>query len=197
MTKLICLDAGHGGKDSGAIGYGLREADVALKLVELVNHYLGSYACVTTLTRNKNTSASYPSGSAGLRKRIAYANNKGADFYLSLHCNAGRGSGFESYVAQPAPTRTKRIQKIINDSVLDFLKGYGVKAHGNPEKVDIQAARGRIAVVRDTKMSAVLLENLFIDNPTENKLLKDGQFLDGLAKAITLGVASALGLDKR
>ncbi|MDQ0418453.1 N-acetylmuramoyl-L-alanine amidase [Croceifilum oryzae] len=197
MTKLICLDAGHGGKDSGAVGYGLREADVVLKLAELVNQHLGAYSCVTTMTRNKNTSAGYPSGREGLHKRIAYANAKNADFFLSLHCNAGKGSGFESYVAQPAPTRTKRIQKIINDNVLDFLKGYGVKAHGNPEKVDIQAARGRIAVVRDTKMSAVLLECLFIDNPTENKLLKDSQFLDGLAKAITAGVASSLGLEKR
>ncbi|SDZ01225.1 N-acetylmuramoyl-L-alanine amidase [Thermoactinomyces sp. DSM 45892] len=197
MSKLICIDAGHGGKDPGACGFGLKEADVVLKLAELVNQHFGCYNCSTTLTRNRNTSSSYPNGKEGLRKRIAYANAKGADFYLSLHCNAGKGSGFESYVAQPAPARTKSIQKIINDYILGFLKGHRIGSHGNASKNDTQAARGRIAVVRDTKMSAVLLECLFIDNPNENKLLKDTNFLDGLAKVIVQGTVSALGIEKK
>ncbi|AUS07429.1 N-acetylmuramoyl-L-alanine amidase [Laceyella sacchari] len=196
--NLIVIDPGHGGKDSGAVDYGLKEADVALRLAELVNNYLGDYAnAATSMTRNKNTSPTYPAPPEGLRKRIAFANSKNADFFLSLHCNAGGGSGFESFVAHNAPARTKQIQKVINDQVLSYLKGYGIGAHGNPAKNDSQAARSRIAVLRDTRMPAVLLECLFIDNPKENKLLRDPKFLDGLAAAIVEGLAEALGLKKK
>ncbi|SMP32849.1 N-acetylmuramoyl-L-alanine amidase [Laceyella tengchongensis] len=101
------------------------------------------------------------------------------------------------YVAQNAPARTKQILKAINDQVLSYLKGYGIGAHGNPAKNDSQAARSRIAVLRDTRMPAVLLECLFIDNAKENELLRDQKFLDGLAKSIVKGLAVALGLKKK
>ncbi|WP_106341687.1 MULTISPECIES: N-acetylmuramoyl-L-alanine amidase [Laceyella] len=93
-------------------------------------------------------------------------------------------------MAQNAPARIKQIQKAIN-KVLLYLKGYGFGPHGNPAKVDSQAARSGIAVLRDTKMSAVLLENLFIDNLKENKMLRDRRFLDGLAWAIVKGIVFA------
>ncbi|KPC72454.1 hypothetical protein ADL26_15095 [Thermoactinomyces vulgaris] len=145
----VVIDPGHGGSDTGAVGFGLREADVALQLAELVGEHFGKYeGAVVTFTRNRNTSSSYPAPPAGLRKRIAYANNTNG-------------------------------------------------AHGNPAKNDSQAARSRIAVLRDTKMSAVLLECLFIDNAKEIKLLCDRQFLDGLAKAIVKGVAAAFGLKEK
>jgi N-acetylmuramoyl-L-alanine amidase len=198
MSLLICIDPGHGGPDTGAVGFGLREADVALQLAELVGEKFNDYEGVAvTFTRNKNTSSSYPGPPEGLRKRIAYANNKNADLFLSLHCNAGGGSGFESFIAKGAPARTQRIQKAINDQVLSYLKGHGIGPHGNPAKVDSQAARSRIAVLRDTKMSAVLLESLFIDNAKENKLLRDHRFLDGLAGAIAKGIAVEFGLKEK
>jgi N-acetylmuramoyl-L-alanine amidase len=194
----VVIDPGHGGSDTGATGFGLREADVDLKLAELVGEHFGKYeGAVVTFTRNKNTSSSYPGPPEGLRKRIAYANSTNADLFLSLHCNAGGGSGFESYIAKGAPVRTQRIQKAINDSVLGYLKGYGIGPHGNAAKNDTQGAHSRIAVLRDTKMSAVLLENLFIDNPKENKLLRDRRFLDGLAGAVVKGVAVAFGLKEK
>lgn len=194
----VVIDPGHGGSDTGAVGFGLREADVALQLAELVGEHFGKYeGAVVTFTRNRNTSSSYPAPPAGLRKRIAYANNTNANLFLSLHCNAGGGSGFESYIAKGAPARTQRIQKAINDQVLSYLKGYNIGPHGQPAKNDSQAARSRIAVLQDTKMSAVLLYYLFIDNPKENKLLRDRRFLGGLAGAIVKGIAVAFGLKEK
>ncbi|MBH8599061.1 MULTISPECIES: N-acetylmuramoyl-L-alanine amidase [unclassified Thermoactinomyces] len=195
--KTIILDPGHGGPDSGATGFGLKEADVALQLAEMVGDYFGKYEVVVTFTRNRNTSSSYPGPPEGLYKRINYANSKSADLFLSLHCNSGGGSGFESYIAKGAPAKTQRIQKAINESVLGYLKGYGIDPHGNAAKNDTQGAHSRIAVLRDTRMSAVLLECLFIDNPRENKLLRDKRFLDGLAGAIVKGVAVAFGLKEK
>lgn len=160
----VVIDAGHGGPDTGATGFGLKEADVALQLAELVGDHFGKYEVVVTFTRNRNTSPSYPGPSEGLYKRINYANSKNVDLFLSLHCNSGGGSGFESYIAKGAPARTQRIQKAINDSVLSYLKEYGIGPHGDAAKNDTQGAHSRIAVLRDTRMSAVLLECLFIDN---------------------------------
>ncbi|PRZ12357.1 N-acetylmuramoyl-L-alanine amidase [Laceyella sediminis] len=196
--KTIIIDPGHGGPDSGATGFGLREADVSLLLAELVGDYFGKYPdAVVSFTRNRNTSSSYPGPPEGLYKRIKYANSKNADLFLSLHCNSGGGSGFESYIAKGAPAKTQRIQKAINESVLGYLKGYRIGPHGNAAKNDTQGAHSRIAVLRDTRMSAVLLECLFIDNPRENKLLRDQRFLDGLARVIVKGVAAAFGLKEK
>jgi len=196
----ICLDPGHGGPDSGAVNSksGLREADVVLDLAERVSKALGQYeGAAVTFTRDRLNSKNYPAPPQGLYKRVDYANQSGADLFLSLHNNCGGGSGFESYTMKGAPARTLQIQKMITDSVLAFLKGYGIGAHGNPYKNDTEGAHSRIYVLRATKMPAVLLENLFIDNPNEEKLLRDGNFLDGLAQAIAAGVASAFGLKKK
>src|SRR4051794_5304435 len=101
MNKvLICLDPGHGGADPGAVNpkTGLREADVALDLAERVSRELGKYEGVAvTFTRDRNNSKNYPAPPEGLRKRIAFANQSGADFFLSFHCNSGGGKGFESF----------------------------------------------------------------------------------------------------
>lgn len=201
MSKvLICLDPGHGGADTGAVNpqTKLREADVALDLAERVSGVLGQYEGVAvTFTRDRKTSPSYPAPPEGLRKRIAFANASGADFFLSFHCNSGGGKGFESFIAVNASAFSKKAQAVLNEKILAYLKGYGIGAHGDPAKVDSQSARGRIAVLRDTKMPAVLLENLFIDNPAEEKLLRDGKFLDGLAAAIAEALAALFGLKKK
>jgi N-acetylmuramoyl-L-alanine amidase len=57
--------------------------------------------------------------------------------------------------------------------------------------------RANYAVLRETKMPAILLENLFITNEKENKLLKDDTFLDNLAGAIAAGIAKIFGLKKK
>jgi N-acetylmuramoyl-L-alanine amidase len=63
-------------------------------MAELVGEKFNDYKGVAVIfPRNKNTSSSYPGPPEGLRKRIAYANNKNSNFFLFLHCNAG-GGGF-------------------------------------------------------------------------------------------------------
>jgi N-acetylmuramoyl-L-alanine amidase len=200
MSKvLICLDPGHGGADPGAVSKsGLREADVALTLAEKVSAALGKYEGVAvTFTRDRKTSASYPAPPQGLYKRVEIANASGADFFLSFHCNSGGGKGYESFIAATASAFSKKAQGVLNERILAFLKGYGIGAHGDPAKVDSESARGRIYVLRATKMPAVLLENLFIDNPAEEKLLRDDKFLNGLAAAIAEALAALFGLKKK
>jgi N-acetylmuramoyl-L-alanine amidase len=191
MSKLICLDAGHGGKDSGAIGFGLKEKDVALDLAFRVSRKLAGYEGVAvTYTRSKDT---YPE----LSERVEHANRMKADLFVSLHCNAGGGKaeGFESYVMAGAKT-SAQYQSILHAKVMETLKKYEIKDRG--KKVDTSSQhKGGLYVLRRTNMPAILLENLFIDNPRENKLLRNSAFLDALAQAIADGIAAIFGLKKK
>lgn len=191
MTKVVVLDAGHGGKDPGASAYGLKEKDWALDMVKRVGNALNQYEGVSVLyTRTSDVYVS-------INQRWQYANNKNAHYFFSFHINAGGGRGFESYIDNNASAETRRIQPIITNDVLAFLKSYGIGAHGNANKVDNQSARGNIGVLSYTRMPAVLFENLFIDNQTENNLLKSSDFKAKLANVYARSIAKCLGLKEK
>lgn len=177
MLKVM-VDAGHGGKDSGAVAHGLAEKDVALRLARYVRDELADYEITVYMTRDNDTFLE-------LGARAAKANQLGVDLFVSLHCNAGGGQGFESYIHPAAKTATVAIQNVIHGEVAMLLRKYGLNDRGKK--------RANFAVLRETKMPAILLENLFIDNARENGLLKNDGFLRELAAAIARGIVKALG----
>ncbi|WP_051074209.1 N-acetylmuramoyl-L-alanine amidase family protein, partial [Effusibacillus pohliae] len=122
----------------------------------------------------------------GLSERAAMANRAKANYFLSIHINAGGGTGFESYV-QPGydSGETGRIRAVIHDEVAQYFK-----AHGMPDRGMKQAD---LAVCRETVMPACLLECGFIDSADANQL-KDTGFLNGLAESIVRGVCKAHGV---
>lgn len=82
---LICLDPGHGGKDPGAIGpRGVKEKDVVLKIARVLKKKLiRQYGYKVIMTRNRDVFIP-------LEQRVAFANSKGADLFVSIHINASR-----------------------------------------------------------------------------------------------------------
>lgn len=84
----VVLDAGHGGKDPGAIGpRGIMEKDVVLDVARRVKRLLdGEKSCEAVLTRDRDVFLS-------LEERTAIANKKGADLFVSIHANANRNKG--------------------------------------------------------------------------------------------------------
>jgi N-acetylmuramoyl-L-alanine amidase len=181
----IVIDPGHGGKDPGAIGFGVNEKDVVLNLAKKVNDHLGQYEkAVVSLTR-------WDDRFLGLSERADFANTRNADLFISLHNNAASASahGFESFIYVNAGTTTARYQNILHEHIMNYLAQLGIYDRGKK--------RANFAVVRETKMPAILLENLFITNEKENKLLKDDTFLDNLAGAIAAGIAKIFGLKKK
>jgi len=91
----VVIDAGHGGKDSGAIGYGIYEKDVALQVTLLVAELLEKRNDIEAIfTRKKDVFI-------GLRERANIANNASADLFISIHCNSVANSkpyGAETFV---------------------------------------------------------------------------------------------------
>lgn len=181
MVKIF-IDPGHGGVDPGASGNGLLEKDVTLKIAQAVRDNLQRYKGVTVkMSRTTDKTVS-------LTERTNLANQWGADFFLSIHINAGKGTGFESYIhsslAASSPTAKRRSS--LHNAVLktNRLQDRGKKS-------------ANFHVLRETKMSAVLTENGFIDTKADADLLKSQTYLQQIAKGHADGIATIYSLKKQ
>jgi N-acetylmuramoyl-L-alanine amidase len=129
------------------------------------------------------TSDTYPT----LSERVALANSKNADYFCSIHINAGGGTGWESYIYDGSVSqKTINCRETIHNHVISVIcPKYGVQNRGKK--------RANFYVLRETNMPAVLLENLFIDS-VDLKLLTNSRFIQDLSNAIGEGIAKALDL---
>ncbi|RKD21490.1 hypothetical protein BEP19_14770 [Ammoniphilus oxalaticus] len=178
------LDAGHGGKDPGAVGHGIREKDIVLDLTLRTGRLLESMGADVRYTRVSDVFVS-------LENRASLANQCKADVFVSLHNNSfdANSNGFESYIYETINGgRTATIQNLIHEKVLEVFLSEGVRDRGQKKK--------DLAVLRLTKMPALLIEYGFISNAKEAALLKDSAFLDRLAKATAEGIGEVMGLSK-
>jgi len=182
MNKRIVIDAGHGGKDPGAVGNGLQEKDLVLTISKLMQEYLKDNYSGHEVKLTRSTDVFHT-----LSKRADIANDYDADVFISNHINAGGGTGYESYVYTNASAASKALQNVLNDEALAIAKKYGLGAHGEDRK------RANYQVLRDTKMPAILTELCYIDSK-DSKLLKSDEFLKDMAYAYARGVAKFLGL---
>ncbi|ACV64894.1 cell wall hydrolase/autolysin [Desulfofarcimen acetoxidans DSM 771] len=188
MRKNVVLDPGHGGQDPGAIGVnGLQEKKVNWDVANIVKEQLAGYDCVVHIMQPSCTNPNSTS-SDELRLPVKYANNIKADFYLSVHENAGGGTGFESHVYTHPSELALKYQDAIHNEVAAYMAKFGFRDRGK--------RRSNFYVLRETNMPAVLLENLFIDSAANAAALQNPEFLHGLGNAIAYGIVLALGLKK-
>lgn len=175
----IVLDPGHGGREPGAVAGGVREAEINLSVALAAAAALrGKHGAEVLLTREKDEYLS-------LQERARRANAWGADLYLSVHANAGGGAGFESYRCPGAPERTRELHAAVHRELACFFARHGRPDRGMKER--------RFYVLRATRMPAVLLECLFVDNPAEAALLARAEFRRELGEALAAAVEAALG----
>src|SRR5690625_3366908 len=165
----IFIDAGHGGSDPGAVSGGLKEKDLTLYIAKKIQQYLGDYKNV--VIKLSRTGDKYLT----LKERTKMANDWGADFFFSVHINAGGGTGIESHIHNENYTKEEiKFQNIIHSHIANGLKSDSVRDRGKK--------KANFHVVRETKMSAMLFEYLFIDNKTDQAKLKSNSFLNKLGK---------------
>jgi len=113
---VVVLDAGHGGKDPGKVGYkGAKEKDVALNIVLKTGKVLSEIPGIKVMyTRNKDVFVD-------LWKRGNIANDADADLFVSVHCNAhtSQAIGAETWVlGLHANERNLRVAKAENEVIL-------------------------------------------------------------------------------
>ena len=175
MAKVF-IDAGHGGSDPGAVGNGLKEKNLTLAIAKECEKVLKADGVQVKMSRTGDT---YPS----LGERCRMANAWGADLFVSIHINAGGGTGFESYIYNGSVSaETKRLQDAIHETIAN---GCGLKDRGQK--------RAGYYVLRHTAMPAVLTENGFIDNKADAAKLKDTAWLKKVGRLHAEGILKFLG----
>lgn len=185
----IVLDPGHGGLDPGAVGNGLQEKRLTWDIANLVKQKMANVNAEVIIVQPSSLN---PNSTARDEVNIppAEANRLKADFFLSIHINAGGGTGFESFVHTTAKgARSDQIREKLHNQIMAYLSKHKI--------VDRGKKYANFGVLRMTNMPAVLIECLFIDNPAGAEKLKDFNFLNGLANEIAYGLIVALSLKAR
>lgn len=180
MAKVF-INPGHGGTDPGAVGNGLREKDIVLTIGKKIVQLLKDYDVDVKLFRSNDTFYS-------LDTIVKEANNWKANLFISIHVNAGGGTGFESYIYNGSvSSKTRTYQNNIHAEIMKQISN--VRDRGKK--------KANFAVLRGTNMPAILTENLFIDTKADADKLKDSKFIDAIARGHANGIVKALGLKKK
>lgn len=177
MTKIY-IDAGHGGTDPGAVGFGAKEAAVNLAVAECLQTELTRQGVSVKMSRTTDATKS-------LTARCSEANTWGADIVVSIHCNAytdASASGTETWIYK----KGGKAEKIAKKVQPNLVSAFGTKNRGVKE--------GNLAMVRDTKAPAILCELAFLANKADNAKLVSAAYQKKAAVAICKGVCSYLGI---
>jgi N-acetylmuramoyl-L-alanine amidase len=212
---LVVIDAGHGGRDPGALGAVAREADVTLAAARELAQILersGRYR--VRLTRSDNTYVD-------LYRRVAIARHADADLFISLHADAGsdpatRGASVYTLSEQGAgravreftgrddwhrdlhlPGRDPSVDRILLDITQRATQNRSARFArsllGEIERVDHPLLRrshrdAGLAVLLAPDVPAVLLEMGFITNPEDERALNDPRQRRRLMEAVSRGI---------
>ena len=213
--RRIVVDAGHGGKDPGAVGpSGVYEKTITLKLAKaLAKGLRKQIGCEVVLTRSGDVYLP-------LEERTAIANKVGADLFVSLHANANNSPkpyGIETYylnfskndkaaavAARENGTSLKQVSDLelilfdlmanakINESsrlateIQESLVQRISKKYSNVR--DLGVRQGPFYVLLGATMPSVLVETAFLSNPREEKRLMSSAFQNTAAEAIARGI---------
>lgn len=178
----VWIDAGHGGKDPGAVANGIQEKDIALKVALGIKERLETEYEDVQVLLSRSTDLFLE-----LKERTSKANAAGADILVSIHCNAGGGKGgFESFRYTSASQNSIKLQDVLHKAIVNKLGG-----------IDRGKKKQNLHMVRESKMPAVLTENLFVDVVTDANQLKKASVIDGIIVGHIQGIVAYLGLVKK
>ncbi|HFI2471206.1 TPA: GBS Bsp-like repeat-containing protein [Streptococcus suis] len=195
----VYIDPGHGGADSGASYGGVHEKTLAMNVANKLKANLLALGINVLMTRTADYNVDF------VTERSRMANSSNADLFISLHFNATgagttRAKGIETYWYQSNPsypskinqayhndpTRLAESQTLANQVQASLIKETGAYNRG--------VKRETFAVLRETKIPAVLVEMGFMDNPSELQVIKQDSYQTKLAKALAQGIANWYGI---
>ncbi len=182
QVRLIVVDAGHGGKDPGAISPlrpgkpQLIEKHLTLDIAFRLKRLLEEAGYKVVMTRTEDVYVPLPD-------RVAIANNLRADAFVSVHLNSfpqpGAQWGTEVYFWTP------QSYPLAESIYRNLLAITGRKGNGIRQR--------QLYVVRHTVMPSVLVEPCYLNHPEEEELLRDENFREKIAYAICRGIMEFFG----
>ena len=181
-VKTILIDAGHNyaGKDTGAENksLGLKEEEITWQIADKLRCRLEDMGYKVVMTRDKLTdSIANTSVVDSLQARVDLGHESLADLFISIHCNAGGGSGTEVYCFSENGY-AGRLAKIVQKNIVaeTGLYNRGVKT-------------ANYFVIRNTLMPAILIETGFIDSSKDAAILGSSSGQQSVADAIADAVS--------
>ena len=207
-VSLVVIDAGHGGKDPGAVSGGVEEKDIVLSVAKALEKELQGF-CDVILTRDDDTFLE-------LQERCDAANSLSFDLsgypvFISIHVNAAENpsaSGFEIYIRE----KSRKLTLLSKSTGSDLISKYSsytnsqVNAYINtvnaylaskledslsrafPLMKDRGVKEGNLWVLNQTFMPSCLIEIGFITNDDERAKLTDSSWQKKMAAAIATAV---------
>ncbi len=192
QKKVVVIDVGHGGKDSGAIGINnILEKEVVLNIAKEIiglNKMVLDNAFEIYLTRYKDTLIS-------LSDRSRLAKHLNADVFVSLHCNASikiaRGMDIYLHNTDTTPIKGhKNYSKRLGQSILKVChEKLGFKKRGI-KFANFQVLRETINIC-----PAILIEMGFVTNMDEAYYFLKPQNIKAMALAILIGITNHLNME--
>lgn len=175
---LVVVDAGHGGRDPGAVGSLVQEKVLTLRASLMLQKELEKQGFKVYMTRSKDEYVN-------LYDRAAMAEGINATLFVSIHINAHTGSsanGIEVLYGNESLSSDKGLAQKIQ---YELIKQLGATDRGI-------AHRANLAVLRETTMPSVLAELGFLSNPAEQSKLMDNSYLQKAANSIAKGIVEFL-----
>ena len=177
--KKVVLDPGHGGADSGAIGGGIFEKDINLKVAKLIQERLMKKNVYVYMTRTKDETLT-------LEDRVNYSNDINPDIYVSVHTNSTvkeDSYGIEThYFKENSLDLAETIHKT-------FASNKNLKKW---ETLDRGVIKSRFYVINHTEAPSVLMEIGFLSNLEERSKLITEDRQEEIANAIAKGILEYL-----
>ena len=192
--RKIFIDPGHGGSDPGAVGGGMRESDITLEVSKFLAVTLERAGLEVMLSRTQDTTVS-------INERWQAANNWGTDLFVSVHVNAGGGTGVETLIPTASPNNpnrdlreNRRLAEIVS---LSLANAFGMRLRrANGVMLETETRHGTVGVLRHTRMLSIMPELAFIDSPPHNPdldVLRNRR--REAAEALAKGVCSFFGVE--
>lgn len=206
----ICLDPGHGGNDSGAIGVNnVYEKNLTLKIAQYCKQELEKYNCHVVMTRTGDTNPS-------LEDRANFAKSQGAQYLISIHLNSAAGGGAvgaevyypNTHWRPDISQNGKNVAQAIQSQLVSLgLYDRGIKfrtidinIYPDPFRYDDSSVADYYGIIRNAKyngLTGMIIEHCFINNVSDyNNYLNSDAKLQKLGVADANGIVSALGLTK-
>ncbi|MDD3374454.1 MAG: N-acetylmuramoyl-L-alanine amidase [Candidatus Omnitrophica bacterium] len=214
--QKIIIDAGHGGKDPGAITLtGTQEKDIVLDIANRLSDALKKRGAIVLQTRDTDEFLS-------LEQRVEVARSENADLFMSIHANIASNSGVEGletyylgFLGQEdkkeiccVEKHKKMFQKYkmeqsddnVKKVLLDMLYAYKQQSSGDiarhlsrytAERITTRDRGGKTAnfyVLKNTLIPAILVEVGFLSNQKEEQKLKNSSYRQQIAESLADGL---------
>ena len=165
------LDFGHGGKDPGALGpTNLKESDIALKIGMMVKENLEQAFEKVITTREEDIYYS-------LKYRTKKANNENSDYFISIHLNAATNTSSKGCEVWLYNEHSK-LKALANNLCNNLSSKLNTPNRG------VKYSK-KLAVLKNTKMPALLIEIDFISNKEVEKYLRNDKNLKSISDTIS------------